>query len=256
MKDKDDMQTEPKPLSELQIDNDFIFMLVMQNKEICRRLSEILLGVEIKEIAYNETQKSQRPFYLSKSVRFDAYLKGSDKIIRIEMQSLHYEHLPLRARYYQSVTDVSILKTGEEYADLKDTYLLFICKTDPFGKTLPVYTIRNRCDEDLALDVSDGTIKKFFNCSAYNDVADTELKSFLEYVSTYKATNDWTSQLDEFIKTEKTKEENVMKYSDFNMVAMDARREGRQEGIQQGYEKAAAEIASLKAQLAAVQANR
>ena len=36
--------------------------------------------------------------------------------------------------------DVDNLLRGQSYAELKESYVIFICKQDPFGKGLPVYT--------------------------------------------------------------------------------------------------------------------
>ena len=44
--------------------------------------------------------------------------------------------------------DVDNLLRGQSYAELKESYVIFICTQDPFGKDLPVYTFRNVCSED------------------------------------------------------------------------------------------------------------
>lgn len=220
-----------KPLEELEIEDDFIFMLVMQRKQVCKDMVKILLGIDTKDIVYAQTQKAKRPFYLSKSVRFDAYMKGSDKVVNIEMQASHYANIGLRARYYQSMIDATLLKMGADYSTLRQTYLIFICKDDPYTIGYPVYTMKSCCLESPELDVADGIEKKFFNCSAWAKVKDEELKAFMEYVHTHKATSDFTQRLEDIIQEEKSKEENLMKYHDFNMVAMDAKREGMQKGI-------------------------
>lgn len=222
------------PLSQLHIDNDFIFMLTMQDKFICKRFAEILLNMKIKDIVYPKVQKSEKPFYLSKSVRFDAYIAQDNKVINVEMQSSHYENLMLRARYYQSMIDATILKAGADYEDLKETYLLFVCKNDPFHKDIPVYTIKPYCEELLSFDISDKTEKRFFACNVYNNVQDIELKALMQYIYTYKATNDFTNHVDNFIESQKKKEEIIMNYGDFNLLEMDARRLGKQEGIREG----------------------
>lgn len=225
-----------KPLKDLHIDFDFMFMLVMQEKSICKKVAEILLDIKIRDIIYTETQKEGRPFYISKSVRFDAFIANTDKVINIEMQSSHYANLMLRARYYQSMLDVSLLKAGESYENLQESYLLFICKDDPFYKGLPVYTIKPYCQELLDFSITDRTQKKFFACKFYEKIAESDiaLKAFMEYIYTYKATNDFTKVVDNFIEDQKRMEENIVKYSNFNMVEMDARIAGKKEGIQEG----------------------
>lgn len=97
-----------------------------------------MLDRKITKIVYSETQKSKRKFFASKSVRFDAYLADVDKIINVEMQASHYSDALLRARYYQSMIDATLLQKGEPYKNLKDTCLLFVCRDDPFNLRLPI----------------------------------------------------------------------------------------------------------------------
>lgn len=226
----------PKPLSDLQIDNDFIFMLIMQNKTICTRLAEILLNIQIQDIIY-DTQKTSQSFYYSKGVRFDVYIKNSNKVINIEMQSSHYKHLTMRARYYQSMLDATLLKKGQNYNELKDTYILFICKDDPFSTSQCTYTQQIICKEDPTVDLTNGTTTKFFNCSAYKKVQDPELRAFMEYVSTNKPTSTFTKTIDDIIIAEKARGVNMERYSNFNMLKMDAKEEGIQEGVQIGIQQ-------------------
>ena len=41
-------------------------------------------------------------------------------------------HCRKRTRYYQSMIDMDSLMKGQDYSELKDSYILFICKRDPF----------------------------------------------------------------------------------------------------------------------------
>ena len=47
-----------KPFEELEFYDDFMFGLVMQDKELCRKVLECLLGIKIKEINFPEPQKA------------------------------------------------------------------------------------------------------------------------------------------------------------------------------------------------------
>ena len=64
----------------------------------------------------------------------DVYLKDEDKVINVEMQTTNQKDLPRRARYYQSVADVSTTPTGAQYRNLPDNILIFICSAPLRGQ--------------------------------------------------------------------------------------------------------------------------
>ncbi len=47
-----------KELKDLDLTSDFVFFKVMQNPKLCKRLLEVILGVEIERIEYPENQKT------------------------------------------------------------------------------------------------------------------------------------------------------------------------------------------------------
>ena len=53
------------------------------------------------------------PYYETKGVRLDVYIKDSDKVFDIELQNALDDNLPLRTRYYQSMVDSDNLLKGE-----------------------------------------------------------------------------------------------------------------------------------------------
>ena len=55
---------------------------------------------------------------------------------------------PKRARFYHATIDRHILKSGEEFGNLKNVYVIFLCNYDPFGYDRMQYTIKNMCVED------------------------------------------------------------------------------------------------------------
>ncbi|MDE6719406.1 MAG: hypothetical protein K2J68_06065 [Treponemataceae bacterium] len=51
--------------------------------------------------------------------------------------------LPKRARYYQAMMDLDFLEKSKEYETLLESFVVFICTSDPFGCGLPRYTFIN-----------------------------------------------------------------------------------------------------------------
>ena len=95
-----------KPIEELTFTDDYMFGYVMRNPEICKGLLERLLKIKIERLEYPELQKSISPYYESKGIRLDVYVKDSDKIYDIEIQNGKNINLCKRTRYYQSMISV------------------------------------------------------------------------------------------------------------------------------------------------------
>ena len=115
------------------------------------------------------------------------------------MQNKDEYNLPLRSRYYQAQIDVTSLKSGDEYKDLKPLYVIFICNFDPFGKELYRYTFSMQCEEgDFPLD--DGVKRIFYNTKGKNrEEVPKILIDFLGYLN--DSTDTYAEQdLDEKVK--------------------------------------------------------
>ncbi|MBO5117528.1 MAG: Rpn family recombination-promoting nuclease/putative transposase, partial [Treponema sp.] len=183
-------------------------------------------------------EKELTAYYEMKSVRLDVYVKDSDKIFDIEMQNQPTNYLPLRTRYYQSMIDVDNLLKGEEYSNLKESFIIFICQFDPFNENLPCYTFKNICKENTNIELQDKTSKIIFNSTAYDKEKDIEISSFLKYIKTQEATDDFTIKLNSFVEKAKQNQELRSYYLSMNIHDSDIRRvalaEGKQIGLQEG----------------------
>ena len=131
-----------KPWEELTFTDNFIFCKVMEDESLCKELLETLLDIKIKKIVYQKTEESIIPDYESKSIRFDVYVKDSERIFDIEMQTYDETAIAKRARYYQGICDVDNLLKGTKYDKLPESFIIFICTKDPFEHNLPVYDVK------------------------------------------------------------------------------------------------------------------
>lgn len=77
----------PKTVDELTFTDDGMFQAVMHDPTICAELVERLLHIHVKQINYPKLEKQIAPFYTSKGIRLDVYLKDEDKVIDIEIQN-------------------------------------------------------------------------------------------------------------------------------------------------------------------------
>lgn len=146
----------------LNLTNAYLFAAALQDEEICRNVLEIALNRKITAVRSH----AEHTLFLDsdfKSVRFDVYALDAEEVsYDVEMQNDFGRDLPRRCRYYQAELDVSSLKPGEDYKELKPSYIIFICAFDPFGKGRYQYVFEEYCKE-AGLALGDGTQKIFFN---------------------------------------------------------------------------------------------
>ncbi|MGI5097172.1 Rpn family recombination-promoting nuclease/putative transposase [Treponema socranskii] len=231
------MQYTHKPVDELSFTDDFMFGTVMKNKIICKGIIERLLHIKVGKIEYPSLQKTIAPFYESKGIRLDVYVSDSERIFDIEIQTSVPPSLPKRTRYYQSLMDVDNLLRGQSYAELKESYVIFICTQDPFGKGLPVYTFRSVCSEDGNILLDDKSYKVFYNVGAYGKEREAELSALLEYLCERRATSGFTQQIDALVEKAKRNEKFRSWYMSLNIHEDDLRRESLQLGEKIGFER-------------------
>ena len=130
-----------------------------------------------------------------KGIRMDVYAVGATKAFDLEMQATNKGNLPERARYYQGVLDVQELNSGADYKNLNDSYVIFICISDIFGKGLAKYTFENLCIENPEIKLNDRTFKYFFIANNYDKILDEKQKAFLKLVI---SNDDSEAQVDSF----------------------------------------------------------
>ncbi|MBQ6029855.1 MAG: Rpn family recombination-promoting nuclease/putative transposase [Treponema sp.] len=225
-----------KSFDELTFTDDGMFQKVMQNPELSTELVERLLGVHVKQVEYPELEKAIEPYYTSKGVRLDVYLKDEDKAIDVELQSYPQKALGKRMRYYQSMVDCDCLMKGQPYTKLRESYILFICKFDPFqddnkrGFGLPRYTFQNICVEENSVNLDDKTLKVVYNSSAYKSVEDEKVRALLRFIQTDDpGEDDFSKRLSEFVAKVKENEKFRKEFADMNLHDFDIMTEAAEE---------------------------
>ena len=188
------------PIDEVDITNEFLFAYVMRDPELCRELLEYLLpgrkihhvkylsedGEEMADSVQPESQKALAEAFDKRGVRLDVYLDDGTSIFNVEMQVAPERALPQRARLYQAHMDIHQLDRGHHFDELKPSFVIFICKFDPFGKGLYRYTFENVCQEDAELSLRDEAYKLFFNTTGTEGDISEHLRSLLEYMNDTK----------------------------------------------------------------------
>lgn len=159
-----------------------MFDRVMSDEDVCREVIEVVLGVEVGKVVYHNVEQTIEPTLDGRGVRLDAYLVGNEAVYDVEMQSYDRMCIDKRFRYYQSSIDAGLLRKGEDYDLLPDSFIIFVCADDPYKKGLPRYDFERVCAEDPELVSECGSHWIVLNARAYQDVENDRLRSLLQYV--------------------------------------------------------------------------
>ena len=260
-------QTSISDLRNVDITDDFMFSYVMRKPEICIEMLEYLLpGHKIRSVKYiqmdneeieadatqPETQKALNEAFAKRGVRLDVYLDDGKTVYNVEMQTTFQEALPQRARYYQAHIDVNQLERGAHYDQLKPSFVIFICKFDPFGKNLYRYCFRNVCQEDSGVELQDEAYKLFFNTKGERGDITPGLRELLQYMNDTEAfpvedtDNALIQKIEHAVEQAKQDDDWRRAYMTYQIKQRDAELRGEQRGMQlgmkQGAEKRTIEI--------------
>ena len=228
-------------LKELTIKDNFMFGAVMMDEDNCKGLLERVLELPIERVEISKEKSIvYHPEY--KGVRLDVYAKDESQTrYNVEMQVEKKPALGKRSRYYQSQMDMEMLLAGEDYAELPNTYVIFICDFDPFGKGKYRYTFQTTCRESPKTDLEDGRTIVFLNAHGKSESeVPKELVTFLNYVKEDLAGSEkefhdpYVEQLQKFVRNVKKSREMEERFMIFEEMLKEERAAGRAEGLIQG----------------------
>ena len=204
-----------KKCEEASISNNLIYHKVKsENLDLCKEFLEMLLNIRIESISLAQPETTLNVDFFAKGIRLDVFVKDdTDRIFDIEMQVIGKDYLPLRARYYQSVLDVSSLHAGEDYESLTESYVIFLCLDDIFHKGLPIYTFKSVCLADSTLVLDDKTTKVFCNAQKYDKMPTEKLRTFFKFLVQKKPDEtDFSKTLSEKVLKAKIPEDSRRTY--------------------------------------------
>ena len=168
-----------------------MFDRIMEERpDLCRRVLETALGVPVDEVRNVVAERTLQPRVGSHGVRLDAWVRTSDALYDVEMQTYSREGLGRRMRYYQSAMDTAMLRPGATYDSLPESFIVFICLHDEFKEGLPVYTFDMICDESGSVVLGHGFRWVVLNASAWEMLPDGPLRGLLRYVATEEVGGD------------------------------------------------------------------
>ncbi len=241
-------------------DNEFMSVFFDNNCEAAQFVLNKILACEdiiVKEVHPQKYAKSS--LKAGRSIVLDVFAIDKDgKHYNIEIQRADSGASCKRARFHSAVIDSRMLKAGEDFTKMNDSYVIFITEHDVMGKGLPVYHVE-RVIKELEKDFNDGNhiiyvngsykdenseiglLMKDFSCSRAEDMHYDILKKSMYH---YKNTEEGRK-----IMCEK-----VQKYGDERekFGRLKGRLEGKLEGKLEGQEegKSEARIENAKSMIA------
>ena len=123
-------------------DDDLMSRVFDKNIEATELLLRIILERKIKVISVNGQEEMKSAAVGGRNITLDVHaLDENGEKMDIEVQGNSEGAHIRRARYHSSVLDSRMLKEGQEFKEIKDSYVIFIYKHDKFQKGLPLYHI-------------------------------------------------------------------------------------------------------------------
>ena len=216
-----------------------LFLSVMQNREAYESVLSIIL--DEKDISLEEVHVEHVVLndYGKRGIRLDVWARDSkNRRINTEMQNdTESDDIPRRARFYQSLIDTPILKSGSEtkYRDLPATIIIFITQEDIFKEDLAMYTFTEQCEEVAGLKLNDGTAKLFLNMKSKN--GRPELVSLLQYMKETDIQNPEILVKDGRIEKLDTIVSEVKESIEWEESNVSIYKQGIERGLEQGLER-------------------
>ena len=170
---------------------------------------------------------------LNRSVRLDILATDNTSAkINVEIQRADKGAGRKRARYNSSMMDAILLKKGDDFDNLPETWVVFITENDVIGKGLPLYPVE-RCFLGTGERFEDGSHILYVN-GAYR--GDTPIGKLMHDFSCTNAADMYYTTLADRVRFFKESKEGILIMC---KVMEDMRKESLQEGVKEGIKEGA-----------------
>ena len=124
-------------------DDDLMSKVFDGNTEATELLLRIILERDdVKVLRVKGQVDMKSPYPGGRSIRIDIHAVDSKGVeFDVEVQRNEEGSHVRRARFNGSMMDSRMLKKKQEFKELKDAYVIFICQHDKFGKNKPIYHV-------------------------------------------------------------------------------------------------------------------
>ena len=189
-----------RKLEELNLLDDFLFGTLISHpiygERFARILIKTILNRDIKILKIIPQMNYYGQDTDRHGARLDVYIEEEDGMVQgnVRLSSIFdiepdqnsdkasRDALPRRVRFYRSTIDARNLQSGADYVRLKNVIIIMLLPYDPFGYDRMVYTVRNKCLEEPAMEYDDGSLNLFIYTRGKTGTISQELKELLQYL--------------------------------------------------------------------------
>lgn len=152
------------------LDDNLMTLVFDRNTEATELLLNVILqrnDLKVLEVIAQREYKNLLPD--GRSLTIDIYaMDGEGKIYDIEVQRASAGADVHRARFHSSMIDTKMLKTGQEFKEIHDSYVIFITASDVMGAGCSLYHVK-RVIEETGAYFGDGSHIIYVNGSYKDD---------------------------------------------------------------------------------------
>ena len=142
-------ETINKLIDELTLfDDDFMRRVFDKNREAVELVLNIILNKRLHILSVKAQYNMNSRIVDGHNITLDVH--AVDEVrneMDIEVQCASDGAHERRARYHSSLMDSGMLKKGQDFKELKDSYIIFIYRHDKFREGLPVYHVDRYVNE-------------------------------------------------------------------------------------------------------------
>lgn len=160
-----------KAIAELSLLDDNLMTLVFdRNIEATELLLNVILQRnDLKVLEVVGQREYKNPMSGGRSITIDIYaVDGNGKVYDVEVQHAPEGADPHRARFHSSMVDTKMLKAGQKFKEIHDSYVIFITASDVMGAGRALYHV-NRVIEETGTYFGDGSHIIYVNGSYKDD---------------------------------------------------------------------------------------
>ncbi|MCM1538893.1 MAG: Rpn family recombination-promoting nuclease/putative transposase [bacterium] len=235
-----------RKLEELNLVDDFLANSLTSHavygEPAARCILECILGRKIGKLKVTPQRAVPGEDTDKHGIRMDVYLDEEDgELFDLEPDNNDGKEgiaaLPKRVRFYHAKLDAGCLKTGVEYAELRNVIVIFITTYDPFGLDRMVYTVKSGCIEVPELPYEDGARTIFLYTKGTEGNPPEELREllyYMEHTSKENARTERLQRLHEMVTAVKRDGKVGLAYMKSYEIEQRRWKQGREEGIEEG----------------------
>lgn len=152
------------------LDDNLMTMVFDRNIEAAELLLNVILQRgDLRVLDVVSQREYKNPMFGGRSITIDVYaVDGNDKVYDIEVQRASEGADVHRARFHSSMIDTKMLKAGQEFKEIHDSYVIFITANDVIGAGCSLYHV-NRTIEETGAYFNDGSHIIYVNGSYKDD---------------------------------------------------------------------------------------